>query len=63
MGRERLPTGEVEMPGQAGDAGENLEGSDVEVGALAPPGGGDAVDIVDVVDPVRLHPVMVRQES
>jgi hypothetical protein len=44
--REGRGTVEVEASGQAGDAGQDLQGRHVEVGAFAPPRLDDAVDVV-----------------
>ncbi len=53
---------EVEQPGQSGDAGEDVERLDVEVGALASPGLDDGVDVVGRVvaaaHPSRIPAVM-----
>ena len=46
MAGEGLDAVEVEPAGQAGDARQDVERGDVEVGTLAPPGLDDAVDVV-----------------
>ncbi len=53
---EGTAPGEIQVAGKTGDAAEHLEGADIEVRALTPPGRYEVVDFIT-------HHVMVRQES
>src|ERR671912_157951 len=52
--REGGATGQVEAAREPRDAGQHLEGPDVQVGSLTPPRGDDTVDIVSGHGPTLL---------